>query len=297
MWDTLAARSSSYGCHDTFETRPLKTPTYLHGARKHSRANRSGALIGASIGLLGTLAYFATGFPRPVGEVWVDVSLAAVIGALVGALAPPRRIAVVLTVIAAVVALLAFTPVMRAPVHSLIRRDSMPSERLDAVIVLSSAVSDDSLLDPSAVERLLTGLAVFRDNGARLLVTTRNGVRGTKNRMESDADRRRLIDLATDTARWHAVGPVHTTHDEAVRIGALLVPLEQRRVAVVTSPLHTKRACRAFEKVGFQVTCVPSDERLYSVNAFEAPTTRLHATADWLYEELAMLEYRLRGWM
>ncbi len=259
--------------------------------------NYNGALIGASFGLLGTLAYLATDFPRPGGAAWLDVSIAVAIGALVGALAPVRRVAVVCTATAAIVALVAFTTVMRGPVHSLIRRDSIPAERLDAVIVLSSAVTDDSLLDPSALERLLTGLAVFRDNGARLLVTTRNAIHGSKDRMESDADRRRLIDLATDTARWHAVGPVRTTHDEAVKIAALLLPLDQRRVAVVTNPLHTKRACRTFEKIGFQVTCVPSDERLYSVKAFEMPTTRLHATADWLYEELAMLEYRVRGWM
>lgn len=278
------------------EAAPLKTPTYLHGARKQSRVNRSGALIGASLGLLGTLTYFATDFPRPLGSATVAVVLAASIGAVLGGLAPARRIATVSTVIAVVVALIGFTPVMRASVHSWIRRDSIPADRLDAVIVLSSAVNSDSLLDAAAVERLLTGLAVFRDNGARLLVTTRNGVeQGT--RMESDADRRRLVDLAADTARWHAVGPVHTTHDEAVKIAALLLPLEQRRVAVVTSPLHTRRACRAFEKAGFTVVCVPSEERLYAIRAFDTPTTRLKATADWLYEQLAMIEYRVRGWV
>src|SRR5262249_24044737 len=152
----------------------------------------------------------------------------------------------------------------------------------------------DSLLDPVAVERLLTGLAVFRDNGARLLVTTRNAV-GKSGHLESDRDRGRLIDLAADTGRWHAVGPVATTRDQAVATAALLLPLQQKRIAVVTSPLHTKRACRAFEKVGFQVTCVPAEEREYAVTAFNSSTTRLHATADWLYEEMALIEYRVRG--
>ncbi len=259
--------------------------------------NRSGALIGASLGLLGTLTFLATNFPRPTGSAWLAATLAVVIGGLLGGFALPRKIAWVCTVVAAIVAILAFTPVMRVPVHSWIRRDSIPAERLDAVVVLSSGVSDDSLLDPAAVERLLTGLAVFRDNGARLLVTTRNGVSGSDRRMEPDVDHRRLIDLAADTARWHAVGPVHTTHDEAVQTAAVLIPLDQRRIAVVTSPLHTRRACRTFEKVGFRVTCVPSEERLYSVRTFESPTTRLLATADWLYEQLAMVEYWVRGWV
>jgi uncharacterized SAM-binding protein YcdF (DUF218 family) len=240
--------------------------------------------------------YIATGFPRPVPFPWVDHIVAVVAGAWIGARASLRPLAVGSAIVAAVVYIIGFTPVMFGPVHSLIRRDSIPTERLDAVIVLSSSVSADSLLDPIAVERLLTGLALFRDNGARLLVTTRSAVPGS-NRLESDSDRRRLVDLAADTGRWHAVGPVATTRDEAVRTAALLLPLEQKRVAVVTSPLHTRRACRAFEKVGFQVTCVPADEREYTVNTFNASTTRLHATADWLYERLALLEYRIRGWI
>ena len=289
---SLARRAKTPARH-----RPLKTPVYLHGARKQSRVNRAGALIGASLGLLGVVTYLATDFPRPSRIAWLDVALAVVLGTVVGGLASVRRIATICVVTAAIVGVLGFTPVMRVPVRSWIRRDSIPADRLDAVIVLSSSVSADSLLDPAGVERLLTAMAVFRDNGARLLVTTRNAVSRSARRLESDADRRKLIDLAADTSRWHAVGPVSTTHDEAIKTAALLLPLEQKRVAVVTSPLHTRRACRAFEKAGFQVTCVPADERLYSVYAFDSSTTRLHATADWIYEQLAMAEYWVRGWI
>ena len=259
--------------------------------------NWPGALIGASVGFLLAVTYRATEFPRPIGLAPLDIIVAAGIGVALGGFVAARWIAFLTTSAAALVALLAFLPTTIGPVHSLIRRDSIPSDRLDAVIVLSSSVSADSLLDPAAFERLISGLSLFRDNGARLLVTTRSQVSGSDHRMVSDADRRRLIDLVTDTARWHAIGPVATTRDEALKSAALLLPLGQRRVAVVTSPLHTKRACAAFEKVGFQVTCVPADERLYSVHTFNGSSTRLHATADWLYEKLALLEYRLRGWI
>jgi uncharacterized SAM-binding protein YcdF (DUF218 family) len=240
--------------------------------------------------------YSAIGLPRPIPFPWLHILVSAV-GAWLGARVPGRPIAIGTATIAVLIYVIGFTSVMKGPVHALIRRDSIPAERLDAVIVLSSVVSADSLLDPVAVERLLTGLAVFRDNGARLLVTTRSAVSASDQRLESDRDRRRLIDLAADTGRWHAVGPVATTRDEAVRTAALLLPLEQKRVAVVTSPLHTRRACRTFEKVGFQVTCIPADERLYTVYTFNSSTTRLLATADWLYEELAMIKYRWRGWI
>ncbi len=240
--------------------------------------------------------YSAMGLPRPIPFPWLHILVSAA-GAWLGARVSGRAIAIGTATVAVLVYVIGFTPVMRGPVHALIRRDSIPTERLDAVIVLSSVVSADSLLDPVAVDRLLTGLAVFRDNGARLLVTTRRAVSASDHRLESDRDRRRLIDLAADTGRWHAVGPVATTRDEAVRSAALLLPLEQKRVAVVTSPLHTRRACRTFEKVGFQVTCIPADERVYTVYTFNSSTTRLLATADWLYEELAMIKYRWRGWI
>ena len=277
--------------------RPLKTPVYLHGARKHPRANWPGAIIGASAGFVLAVTYHAADFPRPIPLPWLDQLVACALGAWLGARVSARSIAIGSAITAILVYVVGYTPIMKGPVQALIRRDTIPAERLDAVIVLSSTVSADSLLDPAATERLLTGLALFRDNGARLLVTTRNGVSRSDRRLESDADRRRLIDLAADTGRWHAVGPVSTTRDEAVRTAALLLPLEQKRVAVVTSPLHTKRACRAFEKVGFQVTCVPADERLYAVHAFNSANTRLHAAADWLYEQLALLKYRLYGWI
>lgn len=275
----------------------MKTPVYLHGARKHRRVNWPGALIGASVGFLLAVTYRATEFPPPISLPPLDIIVAAGIGVGLGGFVAARWIALVTTMTAGLVALLAFLPTTIGPVHSLIRRDSIPSERLDAVIVLSSSVSADSLLDPAGIERLISGLSLFRDNGARLLVTTRAQISSSDHRMVSDADRRRLIDLVADTARWHAIGPVGTTRDEALKSAALLLPLGQRRVAVVTSPLHTKRACAAFERVGFQVTCVPAEERLYSVNTFNGSTTRLHATADWLYEKLALLEYRLRGWI
>jgi DUF218 domain len=259
--------------------------------------NWSGALIGASVGFVLIVTYHATDFPRPIPLPWFDIVVATSAGFAAGGFTRSRTLAVASTLVAALVAVIGFTPMMKTPVRALIRRDSIPSDRLDAVIVLSSSVSADSLLDPSAFERLISGLALFHDNGARLLVTTRSRTSRSDQRMESDRDRRRLIDLIGDTARWHPIGPVGTTHDEAVKSAALLLPLGQRRVAVVTSPLHTRRACAVFERVGFQVTCVPADERLYSVYAFNGSTTRLHATVDWLYEELARLEYRLRGWM
>src|SRR5689334_1983423 len=66
------------------EDRPLKTPIYLHGARKHSRMNWPGALIGATVGFLLAVTYRATEFPRPIGLPPLDIIVVVGIGVALG---------------------------------------------------------------------------------------------------------------------------------------------------------------------------------------------------------------------
>jgi uncharacterized SAM-binding protein YcdF (DUF218 family) len=68
-------------------------------------------------------------------------------------------------------------------------------------------------------------------------------------------------------------------------------------VAVVTSPLHTHRACAAFEKVGFIVSCVPSESRSVALRNPRLATDRLRAFQLWLYELAGLTLYRARGWI
>jgi uncharacterized SAM-binding protein YcdF (DUF218 family) len=138
---------------------------------------------------------------------------------------------------------------------------------------------------------------VFQRSHARLLVTTRVEYRARTAKITSDADQRRLVALATDTTAWRIVAPVSTTHDEAMRTAELLAPANTRTIAVVTSPLHTRRACATFEGVGFSVVCVPSDERRYAAYTLPGPADRFDAFFDLLYERLGMIEYRARGWV
>jgi uncharacterized SAM-binding protein YcdF (DUF218 family) len=182
-------------------------------------------------------------------------------------------------------------------VRSWIRRDPLPTASPDAVVVLSASVNRDGALDVSGAERLLSGLDVFRRTHARVLITTRVEHRARSRTITSDTDQRRVIALAADTSVWRIVAPVHTTHDEALRSAELLAPASARPIVVVTSPLHTRRACATFEAVGFRVACVPSEERRYAAYALSGPVDRLRAFFDLLYERLGMIEYRARGWV
>ena len=252
-------------------------------------------LVGAALGVLAGYLCVVAGIPVLAGH----VALTLVAGLLLGGLATlaPRISGPFVIVVAVAVVAISYTPVMQPSVQSWVRRDPVPTGPLDAVVVLSSSVTADSVLDPAATERLLSALQFMRSHQARVLVTTRPAATRTDLREVSDSDQRALVTLAGDSTRWREVGPVRTTREEALRTAALLAPAASRTVAVVTSPLHTRRACAAFEGVGFHVVCVPSAERMYAINTFSGVRGRLLATADWVYERLGMLEYRSNGWV
>jgi uncharacterized SAM-binding protein YcdF (DUF218 family) len=254
------------------------------------------ALLGAALGCLAAFAGMMAGLPIISGHAAVDLIAGVVLG-VVASLAPAFVLAPIAVAIAVALAAVTLTPVMYEPVVSWIRRDSLPMARLDAVVVLSSSVTADSVLDPVATERLLSALQLMRRQNVGALITTRPAASRHDLRKVSNADQRALITFAGDTSRWREVGPVRTTREEALRVAELLAPAARRTIAVVTSPLHTRRACAAFETVGFHVVCVPSTERMYSLYAFSGVRSRLIAVADWTYERLGMIEYRMRGWV
>jgi uncharacterized SAM-binding protein YcdF (DUF218 family) len=117
-----------------------------------------------------------------------------------------------------------------------------------------------------------------------LLFTTRVQ-RDKPPRVISDSGQRVIIDSAGLHERWVILdGLAINTRDEAQRT---LHTAPSTAIAVVTSSLHTRRACATFEHVGFTVTCVSSGP--------EVPWWK--APYFVLYESAALLKYRLRGWI
>ncbi len=221
----------------------------------------------------------------------------AAVGAGLGLAGQLRRAALAAVPVAAVVATIMATPVMSPAIRHWIRKDSIPAGPLDAVVVLSASIHADSSLNASGAERLVRGVSLIRATHAPLLITTRITFHVYAGWINSDAAQRRLVESLTDSLDWRIVGPVTSTRDEALRIGALLTSLGKRRIALVTSPLHTRRACAAFEAVGFQVVCVPSEEWSYSSGNVNTPLDRIRAFFDYVYERFGMIKYRMQGWV
>lgn len=251
-------------------------------------------LRGAAIGLvLGTLSYFTCTI-----LVWQKTTLllpAVILGTALGATRLRLLVWIAAAGLTVTTLVVAYTPIVVAPAHRLVRADSLGAA--DAVVVLSSGLNDDALILPDAADRLLTGLRLLEHHAAPQLVLTRLHRKVGDGEITSDEDQRRLIAVSQDSVPVFTVDSINTTHDEAVRVATLAKREGWTAVIVVTSPLHTRRACATFEKVGLRVACVPSESREFAVRALRGPRDRMTAFRHWLYETAARVKYRWKGWI
>lgn len=185
--------------------------------------------------------------------------------------------------------LVAFTPLVERPIRTwLLAKDPAPA---DAIVVLSSDVTDEGRLDRVSLERFEKGLELLSQDFSQTFLTTR-----TKSTLPSGRDdRRRILNYLEKSAEWIEVGPVSSTRDEALQVAGLSERKGWTRVLLVTSPLHMRRAASAFRTAGVPVVPVPAAERGYSLT-LRKPSDRLDAFRDWLPEWTGMLYYQLRGW-
>jgi len=260
-----------------------------------AREIASGAVLGALVWLaicsLGFHAIFGLSVARWLGP-------AALLGGLLGVTRFRALLWVGGATLAVLFAVVSFTPLIVQPVQALIRSDPMPSPplTLDAVVVLSSGVTTDGALDSDGTERLLSGLRLARATGTSGIVTTRVRSSG-RPEVSSDADQKKLVDLAGSGLRLFIVSDVFSTRDEALRVRELARQQRWTRVAVVTSPPHSRRACGTFEKAGLRVTCVPAESRDVGFRTLDAPGDRVDAFKWWIYEFAGTMNYRVKGWL
>jgi uncharacterized SAM-binding protein YcdF (DUF218 family) len=179
---------------------------------------------------------------------------------------------------------------LRPAVRRLVRHDSLPAGGVEAVVVLSSQVNADGRLDASGTDRLLGGLDVVQRTRAPRLVITRVQSRG-RPAIASDADQERLIRLVGTRAKWIVTPLVRTTRDEAREVAAIAKREGFSRIAVVTAPLHTRRACGVFERAGLAVTCVPAPSHDAALRALSTSQDRVRVLRQVAYEAAGFAWY------
>lgn len=267
-----------------------------------SDQKRPNRLRGAGAGLVLAAAAWLVlgvlGVPELVGMQAIgDLPWIALVGGALGALGLAPLFGGILALGVVAVVLVSWFGLLDNRMRDMVRSDALPAGSVDAVVVLSGNLTREGRIGSEALGRLLAGLELRRRLSARHLVLTSVHRIRRADTLSSEGDQRALIARFDPEAVLHVIGPVRNTHDEAVAVTGLARQRGWRRLAVVTSPLHTRRACATFERQGLAIVCRASDARDYSLNLRRAPADRLEAFRDWLYEAVGTRVYRSRGWL
>lgn len=249
-----------------------------------------GALAGIALGVLAAF----------VGEVRTTLSVLVglvVFGAVCGLARWSFRAlllgAGVLTVLLGVCLL---TPVLRGPLQGLTVRE-VPV-RADAIVVLGGGVGCGSgTLESSSLTRLVRGLELWRAGFAGVVtVSEQSGVLGPR-----DCPKMSVLESGVVGRLYPQGGPtvltlrsVTTTRDEVARVRELARQLGWRRVLVVTTPSHSRRALGLFRAQGVEAVSVPAAETRFD-ETLPLPVDRLWAVRVLSYEGLSRLKALVGG--
>lgn len=192
--------------------------------------------------------------------------------------------------------LVAFTPLAPRLLNSTVVDDG--AAPADVIVVLSAGTQSRGLTNASQ-DRFLHGLRLLRRGVAPRIVFT-GGDREAGNRFDEMA-RGLATELGTDPTRLVRFEPVHqsvmTTRGEALSVAAMAQAYGWRRVLLVTSPAHTRRARAAFRRVGLDAFVTPCEATAYDRHGRPGPGERLRMFQELVYEIAARGLYARRGWL
>ena len=140
---------------------------------------------------------------------------------------------------------------------------------------------------PESERRAIQGIVLYRRGLAPLVVFS--GIP-----LEVQTRETLGRDLGLPPAAVLTEDTVHTTREEAVKVGALLHARGIHRILLVTDALGMRRAQAVFERVGFEVLPVPSTSR---GDLLGPPQVQLEIALSVLEETAARLYYRLLGYL
>lgn len=156
----------------------------------------------------------------------------------------------------------------------------------------------------AAGDRLVMAAELLRLGKAPVLVL--GGAWGKldgRDAFESHLTKDLLTRWGVPAAAMLPLGASLDTHDEALKVRALAAERGWKRVLLVTSANHMRRAAATFRHLGIEVTPAPCNF-LTSVGTGKVPFFSGVPGSDgftkvgfWLHEEIGWVEYWRRGWL
>ena len=187
-----------------------------------------------------------------------------------------------------------YTPLAPALLQALVEDDgAVPA---DVIVVLSGSTTTTTFR-VSSETRFLRGLELLHAGLAPVIVFTGDPPQpGNQFHVMAPAEMERIGLSTAAVVPFQAVEtPLMNTFTEAQSIRKMAADHGWRRVLLVTSASHTRRAAATFRAVGFEVTVVPAATTQYDLAEPASVGDRLTIFRDWVYETNATLYYRLRG--
>jgi uncharacterized SAM-binding protein YcdF (DUF218 family) len=188
---------------------------------------------------------------------------------------------------------------VRVPLHSV--------QKKDAIVVLSGMLvqTDGAALGEwsGAVDRFEGGIELFKAGKAPLLVFTRGQVPWATDKIpEGDLLAKRAILLGIPETSIGLTDIVANTAEEAVAVGKLqgFKKGERKKIILVTSAFHMRRAAMLFERAGFEVERYPVDFQSgdtyhFTILSFLPDAGALDKSSTALRELIGYLYYWVKG--
>jgi uncharacterized SAM-binding protein YcdF (DUF218 family) len=206
-----------------------------------------------------------------------------------------RSMTVAAIALIVVVAIGTWSPIVPRLARPFVRNDAVNLQGVDAVFVFSNGTNSRGLVNSEGVDRLLTGIALRARRPELPLAISIVHFDERDNGVSSEADQRALIAMSPASASLITFDSVASTRDEAVRLSRHAFQQRWKRVLLITSPMHSRRACATVEALGLAVTCAVAPWRVASWPPRTA-RDRIVLMQRLVYETMAWAQYRVTGW-
>ena len=183
-------------------------------------------------------------------------------------------------------------------------RSASATPAADLIVVLGGGLEGPTDKRPvadfnHAADRLYFAADLFHAGKAPAILVSGGSVRGLTQETEAEASAAILRRLGVPEGRLRLEGDSRNTRENALFSRTLAA--ETRRILLVTSASHMRRAQGCFEAVGFTVIPAATDFEDYSgwdpVLRWLPSHDALATSSRLLKEALGLVVYRLRGWL
>jgi len=126
----------------------------------------------------------------------------------------------------------------------------------DAIVILGGGAYNTGILKEDSTKRLLTGFVLHKQTNLPIILSGGASIGALP---EAEIMKELLLTLGVDKSKIHTDVNSKDTEENAQEVKKLCERLRCRRVVLVSSAYHMRRAVLSFQKAGLEVVPYPTD--------------------------------------